>query len=122
MVDAGIQSLAAKISTIQISRIIRSKIIGSSMPGPQCPRSPGSKFLQWTRRSLPSAARHFPVTCAELENCKGTAVPAKLKPVMAVAAMGETPMSPLMMELGTVEMPLFARTAKRQPPRGRWDC
>jgi hypothetical protein len=35
----------------------------------------------------------------------------KLKPVMAVAAIGETPMSPVMTEFGTVEMPAFARIA-----------
>jgi hypothetical protein len=38
----------------------------------------------------------------------------KLKPVIAAAAMGETPMSPVMTELGTVEMPDFERTAKPQ--------
>jgi hypothetical protein len=33
----------------------------------------------------------------------------KLKPVIAVEAMGETPMSPVMTELGTVEIPVFER-------------
>ncbi len=35
----------------------------------------------------------------------------KLKPVMAVAAMGETAMWPLMEEAGTDEMPVLARMA-----------
>jgi hypothetical protein len=39
--------------------------------------------------------------------------PVKLKPVMASAAMGETPMSPpVILEAGTVEIPVFARIAK----------
>jgi hypothetical protein len=33
------------------------------------------------------------------------------KPVLASASMGETPMSPVIAEVGTVEMPLFARIA-----------
>ena len=47
-------------------------------------------------------------TCKDVENCPPTSR-VKLKPVMAVAAMGETPISPVMTELGTVEMPDFAR-------------
>ena len=35
-----------------------------------------------------------------------------LKPVMKEAAIGLTPMSPVMAEVGTVEMPLLARMAK----------
>jgi hypothetical protein len=35
----------------------------------------------------------------------------RLKLVKAVAAMGETPMSLVMTESGTVEMPLFERIA-----------
>jgi hypothetical protein len=34
---------------------------------------------------------------------------AKPKPVMAVAAMGETAMLPVMADCGTVEMPVFER-------------
>lgn len=34
---------------------------------------------------------------------------AMLKPVMASPAIGETPISPLMTESGTVEMPVFER-------------
>jgi hypothetical protein len=30
---------------------------------------------------------------------------------MAVAAMGQTPISPVIVEVGTVEMPVFARMA-----------
>jgi hypothetical protein len=37
---------------------------------------------------------------------------AKLKPVMALAAIGDTAMSPVITELGTVEMPDFARMTK----------
>jgi hypothetical protein len=36
---------------------------------------------------------------------------AKPNPVMAVAEMGETAMSPVMIELGTEEIPLLARIA-----------
>jgi hypothetical protein len=50
------------------------------------------------------------VTCVEVENCvEGSIV--KIKPVMAPEAMGETAMLPVIAELGTVEMPLFARMA-----------
>jgi hypothetical protein len=50
------------------------------------------------------------VTCVDLENC---VVESKTneKPVIAVAAMGETPILPVIAEVGTVEMPVFARIA-----------
>jgi hypothetical protein len=48
------------------------------------------------------------VICEDVENCPSESM-VKLKPVMAVAAMGETPMSPVMEELGTVAMPVLAR-------------
>jgi hypothetical protein len=38
----------------------------------------------------------------------------KEKPVMAVESIGETPMSPMIWEVGTVEIPLFARMANLQ--------
>jgi hypothetical protein len=50
------------------------------------------------------------VTCEEVENCPEESS-VKLKPVMAVAAMGETPMSPVISIMGTAEMPVFASTA-----------
>jgi hypothetical protein len=42
----------------------------------------------------------------------------KVKPVIAVAAMGETPMLPEIIELGTLVIPDFARITKfPAPPR-----
>ncbi len=35
----------------------------------------------------------------------------KVKPVIAPEAMGETAISPVISEMGTVEMPVFARMA-----------
>jgi hypothetical protein len=46
-----------------------------------------------------------------VENCADESK-VKEKPVIAVAAMGETPILPKMLELGTVEIPVFARIAK----------
>jgi hypothetical protein len=48
------------------------------------------------------------VICEAVENCVDESR-VKPKPVIAVAAMGETPMSPVMAEGATVEMPLLAR-------------
>jgi hypothetical protein len=50
------------------------------------------------------------VTCEDVENCVEESN-VKEKPVMAVAAMGDTPMSPVMSRMGTAEMPVFANTA-----------
>jgi hypothetical protein len=36
----------------------------------------------------------------------------KLKPAIVAPVAGETPMSPVMTDVGTVEMPVFARIAK----------
>jgi hypothetical protein len=55
----------------------------------------------------------LPTTCEAAENFPDESI-SKPKPVMAVAAMGETPMSPVIVELGTVEIPLFARMVKLQ--------
>jgi hypothetical protein len=49
-----------------------------------------------------------PWSCEDVENCPPESK-VRVKPVMAVAAMGETPISPFMTESGTVEMPVFAR-------------
>jgi hypothetical protein len=51
-----------------------------------------------------------PGTCKAVEKSL-VAAKDKPKPVMAAAAMGETTMSPVMTEFGTVEMPVFARLA-----------
>ncbi len=48
--------------------------------------------------------------CEDVENCVEESR-FKSKPVMADAAMGETAMLPLISEVGTVEMPVFARMA-----------
>ena len=50
----------------------------------------------------------MPVTCEDVENCF-EASNVKVKPVMAVAAMGDTPMSPVTAESGTVEIPVLER-------------
>jgi hypothetical protein len=50
------------------------------------------------------------VTCEDVENSIEESI-VKEKPVMAPEAMGETAMSPVISEVGTVEMPLFARMA-----------
>ncbi len=50
------------------------------------------------------------MTCEVVENCVEESR-VKSKPVMAPEAMGETPMLPVTTEVGTVEMPLFARMA-----------
>jgi hypothetical protein len=55
----------------------------------------------------------LPTTCEDVENSPEESK-SKLKPVIAVAAMGETPISPVTMELGTVAIPLFARMVKMQ--------
>jgi hypothetical protein len=52
----------------------------------------------------------LPVNCVDVENCPEESS-TKSKPVMAVAAVDETPMSPVIAEVGTVEMPFFARMA-----------
>jgi hypothetical protein len=57
------------------------------------------------------------VTWDEVENspeasiAKVKPVIVKSKPVMAPEAMGETPMLPVITEVDTVEMPVFARMA-----------
>ena len=53
----------------------------------------------------------MPVTCVDVEKVLDESR-TRLKPVMAVAAMGLTPMSPVMSDSGTVEMPDLARMAK----------
>ncbi len=55
----------------------------------------------------------MPVTCEAVENSPDESS-TKPKPVMAVAAMGETPMSPKRVELATLEIPLFERMTKLQ--------
>jgi hypothetical protein len=50
------------------------------------------------------------VICEAVENCVEESR-VKSKPVMAEEAMGETAMSPVMSEIGTVEIPVFARMA-----------
>jgi hypothetical protein len=50
------------------------------------------------------------VTWEEVENCPEASI-VKVKPVIAPEAMGETAMSPVMSETGTVEIPVFARIA-----------
>lgn len=53
----------------------------------------------------------MPVTCGEVENTFVESAVSE-KPVMNVAAAGLTPRSPVIAEVGTVEIPLFARTTK----------
>mmetsp|Transcript_7247 Transcript_7247/g.20482 ORF Transcript_7247/g.20482 Transcript_7247/m.20482 type:complete len:100 (-) Transcript_7247:265-564(-) len=60
--------------------------------------------------ALSVGAKAKPVTCEDLENSADESA-VKLKPVMAVPAMGETAMLPVMEELGTVEIPDFVRIA-----------
>jgi hypothetical protein len=48
------------------------------------------------------------VTCKDVEYSKPASL-IKLKPVRDDAAAGETPISPVILESGTVEMPVFAR-------------
>jgi hypothetical protein len=55
-----------------------------------------------------SAAYTFPVTCVEVENVFVESA-IKVNAVMEVAAAGLTPRFPVTAEVGTVEMPLFAR-------------
>jgi hypothetical protein len=55
----------------------------------------------------------LPTICEDVEKSPEESK-SKLKPVIAVAAMGETPMSPVTKELGTVAIPLFARIVKLQ--------
>jgi hypothetical protein len=50
------------------------------------------------------------VTCEAVENCREASI-TKFKPVMAAAAMGETAMLPVIVEVDPVAMPLFARIA-----------
>jgi hypothetical protein len=50
------------------------------------------------------------VICEDFENCVEESN-VKAKPVRAPEAMGDTAMSPVIAELGTVEIPLFARMA-----------
>src|SRR5438445_8963358 len=57
------------------------------------------------------AAKICPVTCGELENTF-VASAVREKPVMNVAAAGLTPMLPVIAEVGTVEMAVFARMTK----------
>jgi len=51
------------------------------------------------------------VTCEDVDAVPSSAE-ANSKPVIAVAAMGETPMSPVMEDGATVEMPALARIVK----------
>jgi hypothetical protein len=60
--------------------------------------------------TLLSAPKALPVSWEDVENCVEESR-VKEKPVMAVEAMGETAMSPVISEMGTVEMPVFARMA-----------
>jgi hypothetical protein len=53
----------------------------------------------------------FPVTCVDVENTPEASATNE-NPVIAVAAMGLTPMSPVTTEFGTVEIPDFARITK----------
>ena len=53
----------------------------------------------------------FPVTWIDVENVFEPSM-VKLKPVIAVAVMGETAMLPVITELGTVEIPVLARMTK----------
>ena len=53
----------------------------------------------------------FPVTWVDVENVLELSM-VKLKPVIAVAAMGETAMLPIIVELGTVEIPASAMMTK----------
>jgi hypothetical protein len=59
---------------------------------------------------LYSGAVASPVICVDVEKSLPRTL-VKLKPVMAVASMGETAMSPVMAEAGTVEIPVLARIA-----------
>jgi hypothetical protein len=52
----------------------------------------------------------LPVTWEDVENSPEESN-VKVKPVMAAEAMGETAMLPVISEMGTVEMPVFARMA-----------
>lgn len=59
-----------------------------------------------------SAAKTFPVTLGEVANSPDESI-VKLKPVIAVLAIGLTPMSPTILVVTPVlEMPAFASTAK----------
>jgi hypothetical protein len=58
-----------------------------------------------------SAAYTFPVTWEEVEKAFVASAISE-NPVMAAEAMGLTPMSPVMAEVGTVEIPLLARITK----------
>jgi len=58
-----------------------------------------------------SAALAIPVTWSLVQNVFELSW-VKVKPVIAVAAMGDTPMSPIIFELGTVEIPAFVRITK----------
>ena len=53
----------------------------------------------------------MPETWEAVENVFKASM-AKANPVMALAAMGETAMLPVITELGTVEMPAFERMTK----------
>src|SRR4051812_23759258 len=57
------------------------------------------------------AAKICPVTCGELEKTLVESAVSE-KPVMKLAAAGLTPMLPVMAEVGTVEMAVFARMTK----------
>jgi hypothetical protein len=52
----------------------------------------------------------LPLICEDVENCVEESN-VKEKPVMAPEAMGDTAMSPVISEVGTVEIPVFARMA-----------
>jgi hypothetical protein len=52
----------------------------------------------------------LPLICEDVENCVEESN-VKEKPVMAVDVAGATPMSPVISEVGTVEMPVSARMA-----------
>ena len=58
-----------------------------------------------------SAALMLPVTWVLVQNVVELSMD-KEKPVIAVAAMGETPMLPVIVELGSVEIPAFVRITK----------
>jgi hypothetical protein len=69
----------------------------------------GSQFSH----NVAALVRRRGMTCEAIENClvaESKAKP-KPKPVIAVAAMGATLMLPVIAEVGTLEMPIFARMA-----------
>jgi hypothetical protein len=59
------------------------------------------------------SAKALLVSCENVEECPEESN-AKVKPVIDPESIGETTLSPVIAEVGTVEMPLFARMAKLQ--------